>query len=109
MVPIHSEFVWVGGKALLLLEIMVKNIFIFTIEKGIQKKVTKNSFYVLLRDRDLERDTLPTISSVEAFPTLELVEAELKVRNARYSSSDFQIWELRRFTGSPTERPENER
>jgi hypothetical protein len=84
--------------------ITVKNIFKFTIDKGIQKKMTKNSFYVLLRDRDLEREALPTISHAEAFPTLELVEAELKVRNVRYSSSDFQIWELRRFTGSGSER-----
>jgi hypothetical protein len=62
--------------------------------------VAKNQFYILLRDKDLERDPLPTISYAEAFPTLDLVKAELKVRNARYSSSDFQIWELRRFTES---------
>jgi hypothetical protein len=87
----------------------MKNIFKFTIEKGTPKKMAKDSFYILLRDKDLEREALPTISYVEAFPTLELVEAELKVRKARFSSSDFQIWELRRFTGSRSERLENER
>lgn len=62
--------------------------------------VAKNQFFILLRDRDLEKDPLPTISYVEAFPTLELVKAELKVREARYPSMDYQIWELRRFTES---------
>jgi hypothetical protein len=82
----------------------MKNIFKCRVQKGIQKEMTKDSFYVLLREKDLEREALPTISYVEAFPTLELVEAELKVRSVRYSSSDFQIWELRRFTRSGSER-----
>ena len=60
--------------------------------------MAKNQFFILLRDRDLEKDPVPTIHYIEAFPTLELVEAELKVRTARFPSSGYQIWELRRST-----------
>lgn len=70
---------------------------IFKKKKG-SLRVTKTQFFILLRDRDIETKPVPTINYAEAFPTLELVEAELKVRTARFPSMDYQIWELRRFT-----------